>query len=424
MKLSKLYFLLYTSISILGGCAHASDSTPKEYLCWLDDLKKEMIKKGISKETIENIYDNDNFYTLNKEVVKIDRKQTEFILTSSQYINRLVSKSRVEKAKEKYIQNYKLLKPISDKYGVPVEYLISFWGMETNFGTSFGGYNTIEALTTLSYDKRRSDFFKNELYNALKIIDKNHIEYFKMQGSWAGAMGHFQFMPSTFNAYAIDYNKDSKIDIWNTFSDAAASAANYLSSMGWNKDEPWGVKIVLPWNFNYANSGSNNKKTIQEWKKLGIKRKDGKKINFNNNLQASVLLPDGKDGDAYLVLPNFYRIMQWNRSENYALAVGILADYTTNKQKWKPVDNVLEKQLKKEDVLKIQKFINMLGEQSLEEDGQLGRKTKQAVKEIQKKFLLPQDGYPDKKLIKKIEKYNPEIGFAVPVPKRKLHKLN
>ena len=424
MKLTQKYFLFCSIISLLMGCAHASDSAPKEYLCWLDNLKEEMISKGISEDTINNIYGNNNFYKPNHEVVKIDRKQTEFVLTSTQYLNRIVNLKRVAQAREKYKQNYELLKPISDKYGVPVHYLVSFWGVETNFGASFGGYSTIEVLTTLSYDKRRSNFFKNELYNALKIIDNNHIDYKKMQGSWAGAMGHFQFMPSTFNAYAVDYNKDGMIDIWNTFPDAAASAANYLSSIGWKKDEPWGVEVTLPWNFNYANSGRNNLKTVKEWKKLGVKAKQGNKIAVKDDVKAAVLLPDGRMGRAYLVFSNFNKIMQWNRSENYALAVGILADYIKGKHNWQALKNHSSQRLKTDDIITIQSFINRIGEFKLEEDGQLGRKTKEAVRAVQKQAHLPQDGYPDTKLLNKIKNYNPEIGFAIPVPDRKLHKVN
>ncbi len=199
-----------------------------------------MVDRGISQKTIDTVYAQD-FYHPDPEVVKIDRKQVEFALTSTDYLNRVVNKTRVEQARKRYREVFPLLEPISKKYGVPANYIVAFWAVETNLGSNFGGYNTIDALTTLSYDKRRPAFFRNELYQALKIIDTWNIDFTRMQGSWAGAMGHFQFMPSTFNAYAVDADGDKQIDIWHSFEDAAASAANYLSSIGWQKKSDLGI---------------------------------------------------------------------------------------------------------------------------------------------------------------------------------------
>ncbi len=394
---------------------------PAEYLQWLDGLKEEMIARGISRQTVDEVYKT-NYYKPNQTVVKIDRKQNEFVLTSTQYLNRAVSQKRVEKARQHYKQLYPRLKKISDKYGVQPHYIIAFWAIETNFGQNFGGYDVIDALTTLSYDRRRPKFFKEELYQALKIIDTWHIDHTKMQGSWAGAMGHFQFMPSTINAYAVDYNGDGSIDIWHSFEDAAASAANYLHQIGWDKNQEWGMPVTLPWNFDFANSGRKNIKTVKEWKKLGVKTLSHKKLNLPDDLKAAIIVPEGKKGSAYLVLNNFRKIMIWNRSENYALAIGLLADYLRTGRSWKPVAENPAVRLKTDDILKIQAFINKLGFGKLDEDGMLGAQTREAIKQVQQKAKLPQDGYPDASLLNKINNYNPEIGFAIPVPPRKLHK--
>ena len=211
----RIHDLLLSSMVLLGSnIAMAEEITPpKEYLQWLERLKAEMIERGISEDTIEEVYEQ-SYYHPKPEVVKIDRNQTEFVLTFSDYVNRVVNKKKVETAQQKYLELLPLFQDLEAKYGVPFNYLIAFWGMETNFGQIFGNYQVIDALTTLSYDKRRPKFFREELYQALKIIDTWEIDYTKMEGSWAGAMGHFQFMPSTFNAYAIDYNGDGKIDIW------------------------------------------------------------------------------------------------------------------------------------------------------------------------------------------------------------------
>ncbi|MBR6663972.1 MAG: lytic murein transglycosylase [Alphaproteobacteria bacterium] len=403
--------------------ASVSSSAPAEYLCWLEELKEEMIDKGISKKTIKKVYAQD-YYQPEPEVVKIDRKQIEFALISTDYINRVVSKKRVEEGRKKYKTLKPLLDKIEKKYGVQPEYLVAFWGVETNYGASFGGFNTIAALTSLSYDKRRASFFRGQLYQALKIIDEWDVDHTQMQGSWAGAMGHFQFMPSTFNAYAVDFDGDQKIDIWRSFEDAAASAANYLSSIGWQKNKPWGMEVSLPWNFDFSLSGRNKFKTVAEWEKIGIKAKNKKTISSDKNMKASIVTPEGKKGSAYLVFENFHKIMHWNRSENYALAVGILADYIRSDKAWKArsIDPALR--LKTDDVIKVQSFINKMGWFSLKEDGQLGTQTREAVKKLQKKARLTQDGYPDYQLLRKIRNYDSKIGFAIPVPKRKLHKDN
>ena len=415
--------LLATSLCVpaLVGAAEKT-ATPEVYTKWLNDLKEEMIERGISKKTIDLAYGKNDYYHPDPEVVKIDRKQIEFVLTSTEYLNRVVNAKKVAKAREKYKQLYPLFKDMEKKYGVQINYLIAFWGMETNFGQNFGNYEVIDALTTLSYDKRRPKFFKEELFQALTIIDKWQVEPKQMEGSWAGAMGHFQFMPSTFNAYAVDYNGDGKIDIWHSFEDAIASAANYLSSMGWKPGQDWGEEVSLPWNFDYALSGRDVKKTVKQWRKIGVKTKNNQSLDLPDDEVVSIILPEGRKGAAYLIRENFRKIMNWNRSENYALAIGMLADYIETDAKWKPVEMNPAVRVKTDDVLKIQAFINKLGWFKLDEDGMLGSKTRNAIKKVQEKANMPQDGYPDYQLLQKINRYNPTIGFAVPVPERKLHK--
>ena len=411
--------------ALLGATACASanvtSSAPQEYLDWLEDLKKEMVEKGISQKTIDKVYAYD-YYHPAPVAVKKDRKQLEFLLTSNDYLNRVVNKQRTEAAQKKYRDLKALFEQIEQKYNLPGEYIVAFWGIETNFGTNFGGHNVIDALTEMSYDKRRPQFFRKELYQALKIIDDWDIDFTKMQGSWAGAMGHFQFMPSTFNAYAVDFNKDGKIDIWSSFEDAAASASNYLTTIGWNKDIPWGMEVSLPWNFDYSLSGRNKPLSLNKWRKMGVRPVNKSKFGLDDNIMVSIITPEGKKGRAYLITDNFYKIMYWNRSENYALAVGVLADYIKSGKKWKKVPETSAQRVKTDDVLKIQAFINKLGWFNLEEDGQLGSKTRDAIKKVQKKAGLAQDGYPDYQLLRKINNYNSNVGFAIPVPQRKLHK--
>ncbi len=419
-----LLSVIFAAAFSTSACANVAPIEPSDkFQHWIENLKVEMLEKGISQKTIDAVYEN-VYYRPNRQVIKSDRQQLEFVLTSSDYINRVVSKTRVEKGQKLYKELRPILKPIEDKYGVPSNYIIAFWGMETNFGSNFGGFNVMEALTTLSYDNRRPKFFKGELYQALKIIDTWDIDYRQMQGSWAGAMGHFQFMPSTFNAYAVDADNNGTIDIWKSFEDAAASAANYLSTIGWKKDEVWGMPISLPWNFDFSMAGRNKKKSIKEWKKIGIRTTSNKNLPLDNKLKGAIIVPEGKKGHAYLVLNNFYKIMNWNRSENYALGIGTLADYISSGKKWQKLEDNPALRLKTDDVIKVQSFINKLGWFKLEEDGNLGSKTREAVKKLQKEAKMPQDGYPDYQLLEKINNYDAEIGFSIPVPERKLHKKN
>ena len=400
----------------------AYEKAPKEWLVWLDILKKEMISKGINEKTIQKAYKDQTYYHQKPEVVQKDKEQTEFILTSRDYVNKLVSEKRVGIARKHYKKLQKKYQKIEEQYGVPLNYLTAFWAIETNFGQNKGKYHIIDGLTNLSYKNRRSKFFKNELYNVLKIMEKFELENDKMMGSWAGAMGHFQFMPSTYNAYAIDYDNDGVIDIWDSFDDAIASAANYLSSLGWKKDEPWGMKIILPWDFDYTQTGYKNVKTLADWEKIGIRKPNGKKIGLDSELKASVIIPDGKKGEAYIVFSNFKRIMIWNRSENYALAVAKLADYVKSKDKYIPLSSERQYALTNQEVKKVQKFANRLLRTKLKEDGILGPKTRDAVKILQKKAKIQQDGYPDYQLLLKIDRYNPKIGFMVPVQPMKCVK--
>ncbi len=413
--------LCFTFISSIAyGAVKPVEQQRKEWDIWLNSLKKEMINKGISKKTIKRAYKDDYFHEI-KESVRQEKKQPEFILTSEKYINRLINKNKVKLARE----HYKNLKPkyqkISDMYGVPLNYLVSFWAVETHFGYNKGKYHLIDGLTNLSYKNRRAKFFKRELYHVLQIMDNYSLDGDKMMGSWAGAMGHFQFMPSTYNAYAVDYDNDGVADIWDNFDDAIASAANYLSKLGWKADEPWGQEVQLPWNFNYKLVGSKKYKPVKEWKKMGIVGANGKALRLPDNAPAGIILPDGRHGCAYITLSNFRRIMIWNRSVNYALAIVKLADYIENNKAFTPVSEKNLYHLTDKDILLIQQFANKILKTKLKEDGRYGTKTAAAVKTLQKKWHLPADGMPDYILLKKIRNYKSRKDFIIPPQPPKPH---
>lgn len=412
--LKRKVLCILSGVMLTACSVVAADMPPVAYNEWLSNLKHEMSERGISQPTLDAAFAK-NYYHPQHNAVKQDRRQNEFVLLPSAYLRRVVSPLRVK-------QGRKLFAEMQGKYpdgmsGVPLHYLLAFWGIETNYGANKGGYNAIEALTVLSYDRRRSAFFREELYNALKIIDDGNVGVGEMESSWAGAMGHFQFMPSTFNAYGVDANNDGRIDIWHDFPDALASAANYLSAMGWQSDEPWGVPVSLSWNYDYTVSGRRIKKTVSEWRRQGVSvPKD-----ISGKIKASLLLPEGHRGQSYLVFENFNIIMRWNHSESYALAVGLLADsLKTGKAPSISADGYIFRPAVR-DIKKVQEFINRQRLDKLEADGRLGSATRAAVQKLQLKFRLPADGYPDERLLDKIRDFAVN-GYEPPIPSRKLHR--
>lgn len=425
------FICMLTVVMLCNGCASAKTEAkaeenvtpPKEWTTWLESLKRDMKSRGISQATIDEAYKGKNYYHKAPDVIKQDKQQVEFVLTTCAYVNRLVNKERVKEARKQYKILEKKYKPIEDKYNVPFTYITAFWGVETNFGQNKGKHHLIDSLTNLSYKNRRADFFRNELYNVLKIMEKNKLKEGKMLGSWAGAMGHFQFMPSTYNGYAVDYDGDNVPDIWDSLPDALASAENYLTDLGWKKDEPWGIRVQLPWDFDYKDTGRKNMKKISEWKEKGVKTFAGNEIPFDDDLKAGLILPDGRKGPAYLVTSNFNRVMIWNRSDNYAIAVVTLADYVAHpERKWSPLQAINQYTMNNKEILEIQRFYNKQFKKKIKEDGKLGSETRAAVMALQKKAKLPQDGYPDYRLLNKIQNYDPKLGFATVKPIKKPQK--
>jgi membrane-bound lytic murein transglycosylase B len=237
----------------------------------------------------------------------------------------VVPQSRVDRARERYVQRRPLLDEVSQRYGVQPQFIVALWGIESDFGQQTGGFSVVAALATLAYDGRRAAFFRRELLDALKILDRGDITPAAMKGSWAGAMGQSQFMPSSFLRYAVDFNGDGRRDIWSDGPDLFASIANYLRSVGWHAGETWGRAIVLPPGFDMRQAGLERLKPVVEWAALGVRRTDGLPLD-SNDPPAAVLLPGGETGPAFLVYDNFRVILRWNRSNYFATAVGLLAD--------------------------------------------------------------------------------------------------
>ena len=289
---------------------------------WLEGVREEARERGLKDSTIESaLSDIDPI----KRVVELDRRQPEFKLTLDRYLSRVVSKARIEKGRARLAEHRDLLGKISAKYRVQPRFVVALWGIETDFGRYLGGFPVIPALASLAYDGRRSAYFRKELFNALTVIDQGHIAAKDMMGSWAGAMGQNQFMPSSFLRYAVDYDGDGRRDIWGTLGDVFASSANYLSKVGWRGDQTWGRMVRLPKGFDRTAIGLKVRKGLRDWQRLGVRRPDGRSLP-TRNLRSSILQPGGANGSAYVVYDNFRAILRWNRSNLFATAVGTLAD--------------------------------------------------------------------------------------------------
>ena len=356
---------------------------------WLKKLRIDARGRGISDTTLNAALMD---IAPVKRVVELDRHQPEFTQTFWSYLHKRVNDQRIQLGRALLLKHRQLLDEIHAKYGVPPRYLLSFWGLETNFGSYLGGFRVIDALVTLAYDRRRSRFFREQLLDSLQIIEHDHISPDEMTGSWAGAMGHMQFMPSTFIGHAVDYSGDGRKDIWQSLPDAFASAANYLSNVGWRPREIWGREVSLPNDFDLTLATIKRKETLKAWSALGVRRADGSPLP-KADMQGAIILPQGHNGPAFIVYDNFRVIMRWNHSINYAISVGHLADRIVGRPRLLNGREAEHEPLSRDEVKKMQDSLNRLGLDAGPTDGLLGPRTKTAIRSFQKAHGLPPDGY-------------------------------
>ncbi len=366
-----------------------------EFAVCVDALGDKARAAGIDNNVIREATTGLN---LQERVLELDRRQPEFLQTFWQYLDIRVSANRIRNGRAMLDKHRSLLNRVHREFGVPPAYLVALWGLETNFGSYFGNMPVLDSLATLACDPRRSEFFTSEFIEALKIVQGGHIKLTAMEGSWAGAMGHTQFMPSTFNAYAVDYDGNGRIDLWNSLADAFASSAHYLRSMGWNSGQRWGREVRVPDDFGWELAGLETRKHLREWAELGIRRADGGELPIAD-MEASLLLPAGYRGPAFLVYDNFRVIMRWNTSISYAIAVGHLADRIAGRGELQAQPPTQEVALSREQVKEMQRLLNELGYDSGKPDGIAGRMTRRAVRHYQMAAGLPADGHPDPALL-------------------------
>ena len=317
------FFVFFASMTPAGAQSQDAD-----FKAWLGKLQDEALEAGISRQTlVDALTDIEPL----PRVIELDRSQPEFKLTFAEYLGRFVSPWRRDTARRLIVEHSDILDQVAEKYGVQKRFIVTMWGIETSFGKHLGSFNVPQALVTLAYDGRRSAYFRRELLNALQIIEEGHIMADEMKGSWAGAMGQSQFMPSSFLSFAEDWDGDGRRDIWETTEDVFASTANYLSKVGWRDDITWGRAVRIPDGFTLGGIGAREhaeaktRMTLPKWGEAGITNADGSPLP-TRSLHARIVMPDGEDGPSYLVYSNFDSILRWNRSDYFALAVGHLSD--------------------------------------------------------------------------------------------------
>ncbi|MEQ8515181.1 MAG: lytic murein transglycosylase [Chromatocurvus sp.] len=376
----------------LAVLAIAQPSTGNtDFSACLASLQAQARSAGVNERLIRDVVPG---LQEQERVITLDRKQPEFLQTFSEYLGLRVTPQRVERGRALLDRHRVFLLDLQAQYGVPPQYLVAFWGLETNYGSYLGRMPTLDSLATLACDQRRSDFFSGEFIAALQLMQRESLEAADMQGSWAGAVGHTQFMPSSYLRYAVDGDGDGQVDLWRSERDALASGANYLKSLGWQAGLRWGREVQLPREFPFQLAGQRDqRRPLAAWADHGVTRGDGGKLP-TASVEAALLVPAGHRGPAFLVYDNFDVIMRWNRSELYAIAVGHLADRIAGGGTlWAGAGG--EEPLRKADIELAQKALNALGYNAGPVDGVLGSATRGALREFQLANNMIADGYPN-----------------------------
>ncbi len=384
------------------GPAMAETAAPTDdaFNRWVNSLWPSARRAGVSSATFRKAFKG---VRPNEKVFERANNQPEFVRPVWSYLDSALSDKRIEGGKEKLAEWQKSLAQIERTYGVDRHTLVAIWGMESAYGTFKGNDYVIQALATLGYRGSRRKFGRQQVIAALKILQRGDITPERMLGSWAGAMGHTQFIPTTYNAYAVDFNRDGRRDIWNTEVDALASAANYLRKSGWRSGEPAFHEIVLPRGFDYRLATRAVKKQTAEWVALGIKRANRRKFGAWAR-EGSIVLPAGANGPAFMVYQNFRAIMRYNNSVSYALAIALLAERFRGRgtlvQSWPLDDSPLSRSQKKE----LQRLLAGKRLYRGRVDGRIGRGTQAAIRTFQGKIGVAQDGYPSASLLKRLRR--------------------
>lgn len=389
--------LLLVSVTTLPFIVNAADNDDFEQC--ISNMKVQATSAGFSDYIV-----NDVIPTLSplKRVIALDQRQPEFSQSFADYLKLRLTHYHIQTGRKKLREHKVLFDKLSKQYGIPAQYLVAFWGLETNFGRHKGKMSVLNSLATLACDQRRSKYFTSEIFDLFHLIDNKTVTVKQLEGSWAGAMGHMQFMPSAFRKYAIDGDNDGKIDLWQSETDALTSAANYLNSIGWREKERWGRQVKLPENFAFEKIKFDQFYSLATFKNLGVTRANGTALS-DYKIDAELVLPAGARGPAFLVYPNFNVIMKWNLSENYALSVGLLANRIQGAAGLKVNKNTQVDLYKSVELQALQEKLNTIGYDVGKPDGIWGPKSRKAIRLYQLQNGLVGDGFPNRQVLTKAE---------------------
>jgi lytic murein transglycosylase len=387
---------LVAALSCAGGANAASSCQSQPFPAWLQSFKQEAASAGVSQQTIESALADVRF---DPGVVSRDRGQGVFSQSFLEFSGRMAAGYRISKGAALIKQNAAIFSDVQQKYGVPPQVIVAFWGLETDFGAVMGNLPTLTSLATLAYDCRRSAMFRAELLDALKIIDRGDLAPSQMIGPWAGELGQFQFQPSYYLAHAVDEDGDGRRDLIHSKADALASAGNFLASLGWQRGQPWLQEVRVPAELPWQEADLAIQHPVSQWQAWGVRPTSG---SLAPGLSASLLLPMGRNGPAFLAYPNFQVFLKWNQSLVYATTAAYLATRIAGAPAVSK-GNAPVRPLSAAEVKRLQQLLVKGGHEVGEVDGKLGLATRAGVRKAQLQYGLPADSYPDAALIQRLE---------------------
>ncbi|MCQ2028353.1 lytic murein transglycosylase [Stutzerimonas zhaodongensis] len=372
--------------------APADEPVQQSFEQWRDEFRAEALQAGISAKVFDRAFAG---VTPDPSIITADRSQPEFTRPVWQYLEGALSKQRVSGGKSLLDRHQATLNDIEARYGVDRNTLVAIWGLESSFGQIMGDKGVIRSLATLAHEGRRPGFAKSQLLAALEILQHGDVSADQLRGSWAGAMGQTQFIPTTYNTHAVDFDGDGRRDIWNSSADALASAAHYLQASGWKTGQPWGFEVSLPDGFDYAQADNSIRKPLSEWRRLGLSGVPSGMEDAN----ASLLLPAGYRGPAFLILDNFRAILRYNNSSSYALAIGLLSERFNGAGQIRGTWPQGEQPLSRSERLELQERLTERGFDPGTADGIIGANTRSAIRRFQQQLGWPADGHPTQELL-------------------------
>lgn len=367
----------------------------QSFASWQAAFRQEALSAGIQAAVFDAAFAG---VSPDPAIIRADRSQPEFTRPVWEYLDSAISATRVRRGQALLAEHASTLQAIEQRYGVDRHALVAIWGMESNFGQYMGDKSVIAALATLAYEGRRPAFAHEQLLAALRILQHGDVQPSRMRGSWAGAMGQTQFIPSTYNQFAVDFDGDGRRDIWDSSADALASAAHYLQKSGWQSGQPWGVEVTLPSGFDYALADAEIRKPISEWRQLGVNNIPA----ADDQARAVLLLPAGHRGPAFLVLDNFRAILKYNNSTAYGLAIGLLSGALDSQPGVQAAWPRSDRQLGRSERIELQERLASRGYTPGAADGIIGANTRKAVRAFQQSLGQPADGYPSHELLQQL----------------------